>query len=166
MTYRPSSHGHWTRCLSKDIADARLADPTRELAVVVIRNIGRSSVYIVSVGLAAGSTGPLRYDTTTAGFDTDRVRLEPGDRYVSQVDLWPLIDELRSARPEPTLAVTAVVELGDGRRRHSNRREAWKMPADLKSIRPGAPPGHEPANRSGAGGQPRFTAAVRGHRRR
>lgn len=91
---------------SNDIVDARLADPTRELAVVVIRNIGRSSVYIVSVGLAAGSTGPLRYDTTTAGFDTDRVRLEPGDRYVSQADLWPLIDELRSARPEPTLAVT------------------------------------------------------------
>jgi hypothetical protein len=99
----------------RDVMDARLADPTRELAVVVVRNIGRSSVYLVSVGLAAGRTGRLRYDTTTAGFDTDRVRLEPGDRYISQADLWPLIDELRSTRPEPTLAVTAVVELGNGR---------------------------------------------------
>jgi hypothetical protein len=150
----------------RDVMDARLADPTRELAVVVVRNIGRSSVYLVSVGLAAGRTGRLRYDTTTAGFDTDRVRLEPGDRYISQADLWPLIDELRSTRPEPTLAVTAVVELGNGRRRHSNRRQAWKVPPNLRSIRPGAPPSYEPANRSGASGQPRFTAAVRGRRRR
>jgi hypothetical protein len=65
---------------------------------------------IVSVGLAAGSTGPLKYDATTAGFDTDRVRIEPGDRYVSQADLWPLIDELRSARPESTLAVFATTD--------------------------------------------------------
>jgi hypothetical protein len=71
------------------------------------------------------------------------VRLELGDFYRWQADLWLLVDELRQSTLAANLRVMAEIELATGRRLHSSHRRAWVVPAQLKTIKPGAPAGKQ-----------------------
>jgi hypothetical protein len=130
--------------------DERARDVTREVAIVVARNRGRAAISIASVGLVAGRTGLLRYDASSAGISEDVVRLEPGHSHKWRADVWPVVDELRSAWPEGSiLHVKAVAELGNGRHVYSPRWAAWAVPPSLTTVLPGAPAGHAPPDRAG-----------------
>jgi hypothetical protein len=130
--------------------DERARDPSREVAIIIARNRGRAAISISSVGLAAGRTGLLRYDASSAGIFEDVVRLDSGHVHKWRADVWPVVDELRSTWPEGSvLEVKAYAELADGRHVFSPRRASWIVPPSLTTVLPGAPSGHAPHNRTG-----------------
>ncbi len=60
------------------------------------------------------------------------------------------MDELRRPTPGADLRVMAEVELASGRRLHSSYRRAWVVPAQVKTIKPGATlAGYQSVNRTG-----------------
>ncbi|GLZ49221.1 hypothetical protein Acsp06_54060 [Actinomycetospora sp. NBRC 106375] len=110
--------------------------PTREVFVVEVTNRGRSDIVLLTIGLSDTSfPWRTRYATVVSTGREPGSKLEGGAVRRWHADVWPLLNQLRNARPNATLRVRGCVRIGADRVVVSRGpRGLWKVPPDARTM--------------------------------
>lgn len=118
------------------------AQYTHEAFIIRAVNVGRTPVSVFFPNLWFDRRNHWGLDTRPFKFEMNGFYLlNPGETREWIEPMWPGIEQYRAQRPGRKVVVRAVVALGDGRRRLSPWRNAWRVPDGMTRLFPDASAG-------------------------